>query len=223
MEIPKMPSARFLAAAVLAGLAVASVAQAQPIYRIIGPDGKVTFSDRPPPDAAGGKPTIAPTVALPGGGADTTASLPFELRSASGRYPVTLYSRPGCGPCDAGRNYLSNRGIPFAEKTITSQEDIEALQRLSGTPTLPFVTIGGQQLKGFSEVEWGQFLDAAGYPKTSQLPASYRRPGPTPLVIAARPAQQAQSEGDSGTTSAPQPSLTSPTGPSPENPAGIRF
>ena len=209
-----------LAAALLGLLAAVSLgANAQQIYRIVGPDGRVTFSDRPPPDAAG-RASAAPVVTMSPGG-ETTAALPFELRTVVNRYPVTLYSRPGCLPCDGGRRFLTNRGVPFNERTVTSQEDIEALQRLSGTPTLPFITIGGQQLKGFSEVEWSQFLDAAGYPKTSQLPSTYRQPSATPLVAAA-PAAVPQSGGSQGdqppTSSAP----VAPE-PAPSNPAGIRF
>lgn len=211
-----------LAAALLGLLAASSLgANAQPIYRIVGPDGRVTFSDRPPPDVAAGRAATAPVVALPGSAGDATGSLPFELRTVVSRYPVTLYSRPGCAPCDGGRRYLTSRGVPFTERTVTSQEDIEALQRIASTPTLPFVTIGAQQLKGFSEVEWGQFLDAAGYPKTSQLPSGYRQPAATPLVAAA-PAQTqpAAAQADQPSIAAPTPP---PSGPAPSNPAGIQF
>ena len=41
---------------------------------------------------------------------------------------------------------LSARGVPFTEKTVTSNEDVEALKRLGGTSSVPFLTIGGQQL-----------------------------------------------------------------------------
>ena len=211
-----------LAAALLGLLAASSLsANAQQIFRIVGPDGRVTFSDRPPVDAAG-RATAAPVVAMPSTTGDATASLPFELRTVVNRYPVTLYSRPGCIPCEGGRRFLTNRGVPFSERTVTSQEDIEALQRLAGTPTLPFITIGGQQLKGFSEVEWSQFLDAAGYPRTSQLPSTYRQPAPTPLVAAA-PAQAAP---PAGAQEADQPTTRSappPSSPPPSNPAGIQF
>src|SRR5690606_29987618 len=131
------------------------------------------------------------------------------------------YTRPGCGPCDAGRTYLSSRGIPYSERTVTSMEDIEALQRLAGTPTLPFLTIGGQQLKGYSQVEWAQFLDAAGYPKTSQLPASYRPPAPAPRVAAAtaRPPEPPPPPAEEPRVAVPSPAPA----PAPSNPAGIQF
>ena len=204
-------------------------ASAQQVYRIVGPDGKVTFSDRPPEDP---KAKVAPAAVVGmGGTGSNVAALPFELRNAASRYPVTLYTAANCAPCANARGFLSNRGVPFTEKTVGSNEDIEALQRLSGSQSVPFATIGAQQLKGFSETEWGQFLDAAGYPQTSVLPASYRNPPPAPLVAvdnAARPAAPAGANGQQDrrtatrTPAAPPPPPPS-SGPTPDNPAGIQF
>jgi glutaredoxin len=209
-----MSLARLLFATTLMGLAAA--ATGQQVFRIVGPDGKVTFSDKPPETSA--KATAAPAVPLPGGSAG--AALPFELRQVASKYPVTLYTGPNCGPCGSGRALLASRGIPFTEKLVSTNEDIEALQRLSGAASLPFATIGGQQLKGFSEVEWSQFLDAAGYPKTSQLPPAYRQPPATPLVAVQQPAPRAAAPAPAAAAPAPAPS---PAGPAPANPAGIRF
>jgi glutaredoxin len=158
---------------------------------------------------------------MPAGG--NTSSLPFELRNVTSRYPVTLYTGADCGPCAGARSFLATRGVPFTERTVASEEDIEALKRMAGQARLPLLTIGGQQLKGYSESEWTQYLDAAGYPKTSQLPANWRNPAPTPLVAAQaaperRPTAGAQPQGQ------PQPSVGSePSEPAPPNPAGIRF
>jgi len=193
-------------------------ANAQQIFRIVGPDGRVTFSDKPPLDA-NAKAAAAPAVSLSGGGSAQTASLPMELRNAVGRYPVTLYTAPGCVPCGTGRAMLSARGVPFTEKTVTTNEDIEALKRLGGATSVPFLTIGGQQLKGFSEVEWAQFLDAADYPKTSQLPAGYSQPPATPLVAAQQPQAPVRA---AATPGAARPAAPAPA-PAAENPAGIKF
>jgi glutaredoxin len=202
----------------LVALAAASMgAAAQQVFRIVGPDGRVTFSDRPPPEA---KATPAPTVPMPAGTAAGSA-LPFEVRSAASRYPVTLYTGNECAPCNNGRSFLSRRGIPFTERTITTPDDATALQRLSGDARLPFLTIGGQQLRGFSEAEWAQFLDAAGYPRTSQLPPSYRRPPAAPLVAVQQPQPAAAAE-QRAPAEPPQVQAPAPSE-APVNPAGIRF
>ena len=209
-------------------------AHAQQVFRIVGPDGKVTFSDKPPEVA-----TPAPTGSTPAGARATSAAsagapapaLPFALRQVATRYPVVLYTGKNCAPCGLGRSLLATRGIPFAEKTVNGNDDIDALQRLSGGTTLPFLTIGGQQIKGFSELEWTQFLDAAGYPKTSQLPAGYRQAAAAPLVAsqsADAPAAQgtrplAASAGGQSPVAADAPPPPPPESETPANPAGIRF
>lgn len=201
---------------VLAAGLLPLAASAQQVFRIVGPDGKVTFSDQPPPSSANARVTAAATE---GNRAAANPALPFELRKVAGQYPVTLYTGDNCGPCGSARSLLNSRGIPFSEKTVTSIEDTQALQRLSGDNSLPFLTIGGQQLKGFSEAEWTQFLNAAGYPKTSVLPANYRPPAATPLVAvnAPPPTPAAQPR-----AAAPAPTPVAPAATA-DNPAGIRF
>jgi glutaredoxin len=208
--------------AALAALACATLWSATAfgqVYRIIGPDGRVTFSDRPPADA---KAVPAQALAIAGGGGSATSTLPYELRNAASRYPVTLYTGPECGPCGDARNFLNGRGVPFTEHTVSSPQDIDALKRLAGQAVLPFATIGGQHLVGFAESAWGQYLDAAGYPRSSQLPPNWRNPTPTPVVAVstqpAAPARAAQAAPAPRAANAPEPPVTSPS-----NPAGIRF
>ena len=189
-----------------------TLTNAQPVYRIVGADGKVTFSDKPPVEA---KVKITSAAGKSSGGI-ANSSLPFELRQVAQKYPVTLYTGENCGPCQSARSMLITRGVPFSEKTVSTLEDSQALQRLSGENSLPFATIGGQQLKGFSDAEWTQFLNAAGYPAASVLPSSYRQPAATPLVTvaAAPPAVVAPAR---AAAQAPQPT------PAMANPSGIRF
>lgn len=198
------------------GLASATVL-AQGVYRIVGPDGRVTYSDQPQPDQASARSidNAAKTVAA----SANNAPLPFALRQVVSRYPVTLYTSTDCAPCNHGRNLLHSRGVPYVEKTINTQQDAEALQRISGATSLPFLTIGTQQIKGYSDTEWTQFIDAAGYPRQSILPANYQRPAASPLVAVETPV-------------VPSPTVTPrqnpvetvvPVSPPIDNPAGIRF
>ena len=200
------------AALVLLGTA----AQAQTVYRIVGADGKVTFSDKPPVTANQGK-VVGTGVGA--NGAASNVGLPFELRQVASKYPVTLYTSNKCAPCDTGRALLAGRGVPFVERTVNTTEDSESLQRISGDTSLPFLTIGGQRLKGFTDAEWTQYLDAAGYPKSSLLNANYRNPAPTPLVAVQKPAPAApKPEVQAATpTPAPTPAKTA------DNPNGIIF
>ena len=217
MKLP-LPSHALLA--LLCTLGVNGLAQAQQVHRIVGPDGKVTFSDRAPSLDSAAQASSGGTVATGTGSAND--ALPYDLRQIANRFPVTLYTGTDCAPCASARNLLVNRGVPFTERTIGSNEDIEALKRLSGTTGLPFGTIGKQQLHGYSDSEWTQYLDAAGYPKQSKLPSNYRRPAATPMTTA-KPAEPAAPPEETRATPRARPVPEPATGPSPSNPAGIRF
>ena len=188
--------------------ALPSVAQ----YKVVGPDGKVTYTDRQPA-AVEGKVSALGARSAP----SAEASLPFELRQPAARYPVTLYtSGAGCDPCEAARQLLRQRGVPFTEKQLISAEDGEALERLSGGRDAPTLTVGAQTLRGLSPVVWGSYLDAAGYPRESRLPANYQHPAPTPLVAKRELAPVARAP---ASRPAPPPAAEV----APPAPGGIRF
>ena len=212
-------------AACASGALLATATQAQQVHRIVGPDGKVTFSDRAPED----KKAQSTVLSTASGGAASNPALPTELRQIASRFPVTLYTGESCSPCQQARQLLVQRGVPFTERSVNTNDDLDALRRLSGESALPFGTIGRQQLKGFSDAEWTQYLDAAGYPAQSRLPRGYTQPAATPLAPAKAPAASAP-DAPQEAASAPTgrlrrqaPPPPPPGGPTPSNPAGIRF
>lgn len=164
--------ARFASLAAL--LLVALTAQAQ-TYKVIGPNGRVEYTDRPP--AAGQTQRLGDSTPV-----GQENALPFELRQVALKYPVTFYTTNNCAPCERGRALLQQRGIPYAEKSVLTGDDSAALERLEGSRELPVLRIGGQQVKGFSQEEWVSYLDAAGYPAQSKLPGNYKFGAATPLV-----------------------------------------
>lgn len=196
------------AALMLAAAALMAATPAWALYKVVGPDGKVTYTDRPPAD----KPSQALRT---NGSVSSTANLPFELRQVASKYPVILYSAKGCAPCDSGRQSLRQRGIPFTEKSVESTADLQALQRLENTQQLPVLRIGAQQVKGYADTEWQSYLDAAGYPKQSSL-TGYQWADATPLAppAASAPAKQAPSvnRGSAADSSSGTPPSTSPSG-----------
>lgn len=214
-----VPFATWAAVGILT-LTVLGPAQAQQVYRIVGPDGKVSFSDQAPETLAPGSRASKKVPVTTGASAN---SLPYALREVAQRFPVILYTGDNCGPCGAARNLLQQRGVPFAERTVNTNEDIEALQRLSGNNNLPFGTIGGQQLSGYSEAEWTQYLDVANYPKKSALPVNYSRPAATPLVVLKRVQEKPSASVPRAAGSATATPRATPRGPTPSNPAGIQF
>jgi glutaredoxin len=176
------------------------------IYKIEKPGGAITFADRQPTLPEDGR------VVATGVGAQSvlaSANLPFELKQAVGKFPVTLYTAAECSPCESARSLLTSRGIPFNERTVSTAEDSEQLKKISGETALPFLTIGGQRIKGFSPTDWAQYLDAAGYPASSMLPKGYKNPPATPLVP---PPVAANNKAAPKETPPPKPANNNPDG-----------
>jgi glutaredoxin len=181
-----------LAAAVLLGALAATPAQA--LFKVVNPDGTITYTDRPPPVVSS---TRVTNLARPGAPVvgETDQTLPAELRQPTSRHPVTIYTTSECSPCDTGRQLLATRGIPYTERRVASEEEAQAFERLFGTRTLPLLTVGAQPLKGLSDVEWGAYLDAAGYPRQSRLPRGYQARS-VPMIERAAPAPAATARAD---------------------------
>jgi glutaredoxin len=187
---------------------------AQQVYKSIDKNGRVTYSEAPPAPGSGDKLT---------GDSATSASLPYALQQVVSRYPVTLYTTANCGPCVNAKLMLTQRGIPFKEHTVSSNEDIEAFKKLNPENTFPLATIASQQLKGYEEAELTKYLDAAGYPKSSTLPRNFRNAEATSLAPK-KAVEKAEKEATEKPTStrAARPAAATPQGPN-NNPAGIRF
>lgn len=178
------------------------------LYKVVGPDGKITYTDRPP--------TEGPAQTLKSNGvAASTEGLPYELQRIVSRYPVSLFTGPKCAPCDAARQLLKDRGVPFVEKTVSTPDDTRAFSKQEGTDQLPTARIGQKQLLGYNQAEWTSYIDAAGYPAKSALPLNYRWPAAAPLA----PPEPKASGPAASAGRGPDPVLA-PAAPSP---SGFRF
>jgi glutaredoxin len=208
------------ASLVLAGWLLALPAQAQ--YKIVAPDGSVTYTDRPPADA---RLNVTPLGRTPVGvattGAPSAQPLPLELRQPAQRYPVTLYTAAECSACDTARQWLQQRGVPYSERLVITEADARALTELIGARTVPALTIGAQPLRGFAAQEWGAFIDAAGYPRENRLPRGWQPPPATPVgPEEPRPAATPAAPPAPATPS--RPPSPAPAAPPPA-PGGLRF
>ena len=187
----------------LAWLAVLTATVAGPAaaqYRWVDANGKVHYGDSPPRDAKDVRSLGKGSVPAAG---DASAGLPFELRRAVERAPVVLYSAPDCQPCVPAAALLRERGVPFTERTVTSNEDLQEFRRITGGLRLPHVTVGTLSQNGFNPEIWTQLLDAAGYPKGSMLPRSYQWAAPQPLVPPAKVEPNAADAAAAETAAAP--------------------
>ena len=204
-----------IAAKIIAVLAIMTPAigqlHAQQVYKSVDKNGQVTYSEVPPLPGSGDKLT---------GESASSVPLPYALQQVVSRYPVTLYTTADCGPCISAKLMLTQRGVPFTERTVSSNEDITAYKKLNSENNFPLATIAAQQLKGYEETEWTQYLDAAGYPKSSTLPRNYRNAEATTLT----PKKVIEKTEKSAVAEKPVATKPSPAPLEPNNnPAGIKF
>jgi Domain of unknown function (DUF4124) len=136
-------------------------AQVQQVYRYVDVDGKVVYSDKPPP--ANAKDAQAKRVT---GNSIETSALSYATQQAQERYPVTLYSF-ACGVvCDTAQAMLNKRGVPHSVVDISVGDGADKLKKISGGLDAPALQVGEQYSVGFNETKWQGMLSDAGYPKT---------------------------------------------------------
>ncbi|RIX43065.1 MAG: glutaredoxin family protein [Rhodocyclales bacterium GT-UBC] len=144
-------------------VAIHGVAVAQ-TYRWVDKNGRTIISDSPPPGQARNLATA--------GQGENSDSQPFAVKIAAENYPVTLYTSAECvAECKQARELLNGRGVPFTEKMLQRQEDIDELKKIVGEAFVPTIRVGKQSSRGFDAGAYNNLLDLAGYPKTA-LPGS---------------------------------------------------
>ncbi len=188
----------------LTPLLLSAHAHAQ-VYKWVGPNGKVVYSDTPPP--ANAKKLASKNIES--SSSVSTANFPPDLAAAVNKNPVILYTAPNCGACNEGRNLLKQAGIPFVEKTVKTNEDVSKLNQVSGDTALPFMQISKAKFKGLDAVEWRAALNAAGYPETNKLPKDFKYPDPEP---AAPPTLNENKQVETSTPELPKPKSSSASG-----------
>ncbi len=168
----------------LATLAALAAPNAHALYKVVGADGRVSYTDRPPVDGS------RVTTVTANSGSDGEAQVPYEVRQAMQRNPVTIFTAENCDPCRVGRDLLMKRGIPFQEKTQSSEEDKTAIKDAVGSNGLPSLKVGSQKINGYEASAWNGALDAAGYPASSKLPSNFKQAEATTAAprVAPKPA-----------------------------------
>jgi len=149
-----------LALALAAG-ALAQQPSGNQVYRYEDSQGRIVYSDRPPPPDA--KKAESKRIGANFIETDTT---PLATQQATERFPVTLYTF-GCGDvCQNAEALLNRRGVPFTSVNVEEPANAARLQALTGEMTAPVLQVGDKLVaKGYNEARWTTMLDEAGYPK----------------------------------------------------------
>jgi glutaredoxin len=173
-------------------LLIACADAAGQTYRWVDKEGRVHYTQTPPPPDAKGvqKKTFRH-------GPVEASNLPYATQVAAKNFPVTLYTSPDCGaPCDRARAVLVKRAVPFKETSVLTQNEVDEMKRLSGKADVPLLVVGAQVQSGFQEGLYNGLLDSAGYPSSgSSVPIETLRK----MDPAAKAPEQAQQGAGAGT------------------------
>src|SRR5215831_17473065 len=174
--------AYFVVAATFAAAIACGAATAQ-AYRWVDEQGRVHYTQTPPPPGA----RDVQRKNLLQSGAAASADLPYATKLAAQNFPVKVFTQEKCEACDRARALLVKRGVPFSEVNVVSQTEADEVKAISGETSLPLIVVGSLHQSGFQEQLLNSLLDTAGYPSSGpNLPLeALRKPGP-----AAAPAPQ---------------------------------
>lgn len=160
MASPMMIRSTIAALSILAFGALAFGVWAQTLYRYVDANGRVVYSDQPPPPGAKDvQPKRFDDNVI------ETDKVSLQTRQAVDNFPVTLYTFD-CDVCREAQALLVKRGVPFKTVIVTDEKGAAALKALTGKQAAPVLTIGDRQvLQGYNESRWQASLDDAGYPR----------------------------------------------------------
>ncbi len=150
-------------AALIATLFAAG-AQAQTAYRWVDQQGKVHFSDQPPPAAEARN---VQKQRLKAASVVETSGPGYDTKQAMREFPLTLYTSENCKEaCKSARDFLTQRAAPYTEKVVRTAVDADEFRKATGSEELrvPVLMAGKKLEKGFEPGAWRNLLDAAGYP-----------------------------------------------------------
>ncbi|MBL7087301.1 glutaredoxin domain-containing protein [Acidovorax sp.] len=127
-------------------------ANAQTLYKSVGVDGRVVYSDQPPVTGAVEKTMKLenlPVSVVPGAASTPQAATPDTPQVAIARGDVVLYMATWCGYCKAAKAYLTNKGIAYRELDIDTPSGKAAFKQL-GARGVPVLLTNGQKIAGFT-------------------------------------------------------------------------
>ena len=134
-------------------------AAADTVYKVVGPDGEITYSDIPPADRARAN-TLEfrnlPSSPLP---AHVLRFREQLEKSAEGRInaaratrasDAVLFTASWCGHCKRAKTHLAAAQIAYVEYDIESVDGMRAFINAGGSGGVPLLVAGDRRIQGYS-------------------------------------------------------------------------
>jgi glutaredoxin len=140
---------------------LASIPASAQIHRWVDADGRVQYSDKPPPgvksapveariNSYGGTPVVSGTAAP-------------AAKAEQSRPEIKMFATDWCPHCRRAQAFFAKQGIRYTHIDIEKSEAGRAEYRSLGGRGVPLIVVGEQRMSGFGEERLAQMLRAAGY------------------------------------------------------------
>ncbi|HZV62879.1 MAG TPA: glutaredoxin family protein [Methylophilaceae bacterium] len=140
------------------------VSLADTLYKVVGPDGKITYSDKRPIRGNVEKKLTfknLPRTQLPASASSQSATggttkVTNNAKTISGQ--VTLFTASWCGYCKQAKAYLASQSINYWEVDIETQDGMAEFSQAGDSGAVPLLMAGKESLQGFSPEAYDDLL-----------------------------------------------------------------
>lgn len=145
--------------------------QADTVYKSVGPDGRITYS-QDPPSAGKVEKTLSftnlPSTPLP----ESVLRYREQLEKSTGKRldesakprlsgQATLFMAQWCGYCKQAKRYLSEKAIPYQEYDIDTPVGMRAFVELGAGKGVPVMLWNGRKVQGFTRAAYDTLFSAS--------------------------------------------------------------
>ncbi len=144
-------------------LALPALTQAETVYKSVGPDGRITYS-QDPPSAGKVEKTLSfanlPSTPLP----DSVLRYREQLEKSMGKRldesakprasGATLFMAQWCGYCKQAKRYLAEKGIAYREYDIDTPAGMRAFVELGAGKGVPVMLWNDRKVQGFTRAAY---------------------------------------------------------------------
>lgn len=141
-----------------------STPMASGLYKSVGPNGVVSYSDQPPAENKNVKAMSfddLPVSVFPISNLPTTPPSFFErirvlwaswtsTKTTVASSDVVLYTTSSCGYCKQAKAYLQGKSIKYKEIDVESKDGQASYVKAGGGRGVPMIVVAGKNVSGFS-------------------------------------------------------------------------
>ena len=140
-------------------LLVASTPAGAGVYKWTDAQGRVHYSDSPPPEAKAQQVKVRIN-SIQGPAVVSTVR---DTPAAKAKEKVRIYTAVWCGYCKKAKAHLATRGVPYDEVDVEASERGRSEFTQLGGRGVPVILVGNQRMDGFDASGLDAMLAGAGW------------------------------------------------------------